>query len=253
MAISVTNVVKMVKQPRGGYINPKNFKVVQLDDGKILAEESLPASLIGTAVDYLTRYMLGSEEYKAFEISMLGAKKIDETVKAVCWLYELNRNLDDKCIIAALNLVGYDVCFRAGVEHYVPVEDYADFPDKDTIENVRIMVNRSLEFFKKYGPVVKDGFTLEGGYTEKITNGDGDFLTSDTVWDFKVSTKDPTSAHTFQLLLYYLMGKHSVHKEFQSVNKIGFFNPRLNKVYTYDMNDFSEDVRREIEKDIIGY
>lgn len=251
MAISVTDVVKTVKQPRGGFINPKNLKVVQFDDGKVLAEENINAGLIGMAVDYLTRYMLGSDEYKAFEISMLGAEKIGEDVEAVCLLHELNRDLDDKCIRSALNLVGYDVCFRASIDYYMPVEDM--FPTKATVENIRIMVYRSLEFFKKYGPVIKDGITFKGGYTDKITNGDGDFITRDTIWDFKVSKKDPTNAHTFQLLLYYFLGKHSVHNEFKSIHNIGIFNPRLNKVYTYNINDLSEEVRQEIEKNIIGY
>lgn len=251
MDISVTDVVKTVKQPRGGYLNPKNLKVVQLDDGNILADEDFNAGLVGMAVDYLTRYMLGSKEYEAFEISMLGAEKINEVVKAECLLFELNRNLDDNCIRAALKLVGFDVCYRGNLEWYVPVEDLE--PDKATIQNVRIMVKRSLEFFKNYGPVVKDFVTFEGGYTDKITHGDGDFLTSDTIWDFKVLKKDPTNGHTFQLLLYYFMGKHSVHKEFKTVHNIGIFNPRLNKVYMYDMNDLSEEVCKEIEKNIIGY
>ena len=54
------------------------------------------------------------------------------------------------------------------------------------------MVNRALDFFNKYGPVIKDGFKFIGGYTETITTGDGDFLTEDTLWDFKVSKKTAT-------------------------------------------------------------
>ena len=58
---------------------------------------------------------------------------------------------------------------------------------------------------KMYGPVVKDGFTFDGGYTDIVTAGDGDFLTFDTLWDFKVSIKPPTNANTLQLLMYYIM------------------------------------------------
>lgn len=82
-------------------------------------------------------------------------------------------------------MVGYDVCFRAGIIGYKPVEEIN--PDKDTIENIVTMINRSLSFWKEYGPITKDGFTFEGGYTDTISTGDGDYLTKDTLWDFKVS------------------------------------------------------------------
>ena len=71
---------------------------------------------------------------------------------------------------------------------YRPVEDIE--PDGDTIENIRTMVERSLRFFNQYGPKVLDGLTFEGGYTGYVATGDGDFLTNDTLWDFKVSKKN---------------------------------------------------------------
>ena len=71
------------------------------------------------------------------------------------------------------------------------------------------MVERSLSFFKAFGPVTADGFTMEGAYTATITTGDGDFLTKDTLWDFKVTTSKPNKDHTLQLLIYYLMGRRS--------------------------------------------
>ena len=118
---------------------------------------------------------------------------------------------------------------RSGVMGYRPVEEIN--PDISTVSNIRTMVDRSTVFFKQYGPVIKDGFSFEGGYTKLVSTGDGDFLTKDTLWDFKVSNKAPTNVHTLQLLMYYIMGVHSVHKEFQTVNRLGIFNPRLNNVY----------------------
>ena len=108
-------------------------------------------------------------------------------------------------------------------------------------------------FFKKYGPITKDGFTFEGGYTKVIDSGDGDFLTSDTLWDFKVSKKNPTSIHTLQLLIYYIMGMHSIHNEFQSIKKLGIFNPRTNCAYLYSISDISQEIIDEVSARIIGY
>ena len=77
----------------------------------------------------------------------------------------------------------------------------------------------------KNGSIIKDGFTFEpakpddkayekmiktgkgsyGGYTYTVESGDGDFLTADTLWDFKVSKSKPTNKHTLQLLMYLLL------------------------------------------------
>ena len=50
------------------------------------------------------------------------------------------------------------------------------------------MVERSLKFVEEYGPIILEGFTFEGGYTDIVQAGDGDFITEDTLWDFKVTS-----------------------------------------------------------------
>ena len=90
-------------------------------------------------------------------------------------------------------------------------------PNQATIANIRIMVERSLSFFKAFDPVTADGFTMEGAYTATITTGDGDFLTKDTLWDFKVTTSKPNKDHTLQLLIYYLMGSVRFIQSFKSL------------------------------------
>lgn len=249
--VSVTQRIKQIKQPTGGYIRPKEFDVVNLNDiVELNPEENIHSSLVGLAVDYLTRYSMGTPLEDAFQISLWGATKIGEIDYAYQLLNQIT-GLDDKSITNACKLTGYDVCFRAGVMGYRPVQDIA--PDPATISNIRTMVNRSVTFMKKYGPIVKDGFTFQGGYTEIVTAGDGDFLTGDTLWDFKVSNKPPTNAHTLQLLMYYIMGQHSIHKEFRNVKKLGFFNPRLNEVYTLDVSSISPDIIRDVSSNVIGY
>lgn len=95
--------------------------------------------------------------------------------------------------------MGYDVCFRAGIIGYRPVKEI--MPDAPTIENIRTMVNRCLNFWEEYGPVIVDGFTFEGGYTDIVSSGDGDYLTRDTLWDLKVSKEAPKNKYTLQLLM----------------------------------------------------
>ena len=260
---SVTKRISMVKQPYGGYLNKKQFDITTIDDEKILNEtENIHASLIGLAVDYLTRFMMGTTVEKAFKISLQGAMCLDLflnsatdkkglALKNAKKLLKGIKGLDDESVSNACKLVGYDVCFRAGIIGYKPVEEIN--PDSDTTENIVIMVNRSLTFWKEYGPIIKDGFTFEGGYTDIVSYGDGDYLTKDTLWDFKVSKDEPKSKYTLQLLMYYIMGCHSIHPEFEKIEKLGIFNPRKNKVYLANTSSISPEIIEKVSQEVIGY
>ena len=92
-----------------------------------------------------------------------------------------------------------------------------------------------------------------GGYTVTVETGDGDFLTDDTLWDFKVSKSKPTNKHTLQLLMYWIMGKHSGKSIFNNITKLGIFNPRLNIVYLLDIKNISEDIIKAVEDNVICY
>lgn len=248
---SVTQRIGVVKQPRGGYINPKEFTKIVLNDGvELNPDENIQPGLIGMAVDYLTRFMMGTPVDEAFRISLLGSGIVNERKNAERLISKI-KGLDDKSIINACKVVGYDVCFRAGIYGYRPVEKIK--PDDGTIENIRIMVNRCVSFWEEYGPVLVDGFTFEGGYTDLVSSGDGDYLTRDTLWDLKVSKDPPKSKYTLQLLMYYIMGCHSIHREFDNIKNIGIFNPRLNMVYLLEVSKINDGIIREVSTDVIGY
>lgn len=247
---SVTQRIKEIKQPYGGYLKPSTFQTIKNNDNEELQEENIHSILVGLVVDYLTRFMLGTPIKEAFKISLLGAKIINEEKKAMTLLKNIV-GMDSASIYNACKLVGYDVCFRAGPRGYKSVDGIN--ADEKTISNIKIMVKRSIAFFDEYGPITMDGFTFEGGYTDLIHSGDGDFLTNDTLWDFKVSTRKPTSAHTLQLLIYYIMGLHSVYTEFQNIRKLGIFNPRMNTIYLKNVDEISDEIIDEISTEVIGY
>lgn len=252
---SVTQRISTIKQPRGGYINPKAFEQITLDGGGIEdlhPEENASPILVGSAVDYLTRFMTGTPLEEAFKISKKGANIVrqDELFEQ---LLSNVQGLDDISIYAAVKLTGFDTAYRAGELTFRPTQEID--PDSYTIENIREMVKRSLRFFEQYGPKVLDDLTFEGGYTVYIANGDGDgdFLTSDTLWDFKVSKLKPQSKYTLQLLTCWRMGLHSIHPEYKNVKYLGVYNPRMNVVYRLDVNKIPADVISEVETKVIGY
>ena len=248
---TVTERIARIKQPYGGYIRVRDFQKIQLNDKAVLSETmNINAGLIGLSVEYLTRFMMGSPVEQAFDISIRGAKIAKEDENAKELLVGIT-GLNQESVSAACKLVGYDVCYRVGLQRFKPVSEIN--PDGGTIDSIIVMVNRGLALWNTYGPIIQDGFSFDGGYTPLISDGDGDFLTKDTLWDFKVIKREPTSKHTLQLLIYYIMGKHSKNESFSSGEYLGLFNPRKNKVYRYPVKSIPDQTIKTVSYDVIGY
>ena len=122
--LSVTQRIKYVKQPKGGYLPLKLFtKSFINNDNEFINNdgENIHSSLIGLSVDYLTRYLI-SEHLKMtgikkvgcpFFISFTGASNLDtirgidtssedsEFLHALYLLSGINTTLDDTSIINA--------------------------------------------------------------------------------------------------------------------------------------------------------
>lgn len=250
---SVTQRIKQVKQPRGGYINPRKMLTHrELDILKPPYDatlENVSPSLVGIAVDYLMRFMSGAPVEEVFQVSFYGARRVH--VDATQYADQV-MGLDDASIVATLRLSGFDTIRRAGLNTYRSVENIK--PNAETIENVRAMVEAGLEFFREYGPIVHTHMTFQGGYTDVVGEGDGDFMTADAIWDFKCSRRPPTSAHTLQIVMYWVMGLHSwFAADYQKVTRLGLFNPRLTSAYTVNVVDIPIDTLRTIETQVICY
>ena len=257
---SVTGVIKTTKQPYGGYLRIKDFKVINMSDGIELydiQQEDIHASLVGLAVDYLFRYCIGTDKADAFAISLIGAgllgnKHLKQAIKLLKEIELDNGYLTDKSIFNACKLVGYDVVYRVGALFFVETKYIS--PNNETISNIRTMVNRCITFNKEYGEIIEQGMTFDGAYTNKIHIGDADFMTKDCLWDLKVSNQKPNKNHSLQLLIYYLLGINSVNSiKYKDINKIGIFNPRLNTLYTYNISDISDEILIEVGKNVIGF
>lgn len=304
--VSVTQRIKEIRQPRGGYIKRTDMTDTSLGEGEnSLNPENIHSSLVGLAVDYLTRIATGTCPEEVFTVAQGGAALLIEErygsdgefifgclKQAYLRSYEKNdsmdldafkvqfhkfikpisdetfqklarmaenfakmlvsvKGLDDTSIVLAVKISSLDVCFRAGVERYKPMEEIN--PDKATIENIRVMVERSMRFLDLYGPKTLDGFTFIGGYTGTVSYGDGDFLTGDTLWDFKVSRKPVNKDWTMQIMMYWRMGLRTTQPEFKTIKYLGIFNPRKNEVSRIAVDDIPSDVIDIVDYDVIGY
>lgn len=260
---SVTERIKHVKHP-GRFIKMSDFTKIQFEDGKTLAPyENIDGSLMGRVVDYLTRAAVSGDLRGAFHYSIEGAKyadviesryggKADNLKEAERLLSEI-RGADDTSIRIASRLTAYDLWYRKP-EVAMRYGRQDIFPDTPTVWNIRRMVRRSMKFLKSCGGAVKFDFTFEpDGYTQTVSSGDGDFLTADTLWDMKVLRSRPTTANVLQVLVYWVMGKHSGQKIFKPITKIGLFNPRLNEEYVLEVSKIPPEVIREVEDKVICY
>lgn len=286
--LTVTQRARSVKQPYGGYVSIKEFELIKYEDNKKLydlSEENLSPTMVGTVVEYFSRILSGATVERAFQKALLGARFAEEEYgkkgycsDAIQCCENINRRLDNKSIINACKLYTFEtwVLFPDIAQNYKSHKDIN--PNKETLYNIRVMLNRSKTFLKEYGPIVDFEFSftpehlyntvmkpirdvsynssinlMHGGYTETVKNGVGDFLTKDTIWDYKVSVKRPQKLQTLQLLMYWIMGHHSGKQKFENIDKVGMFNPRLNEVYLLDMNKVSKEIIKEIEDNVICY
>lgn len=115
---SVTQRIKEVKQPRGGYLKPSALCVRQMDDGKELFEdESIHLALMGIVVVYLTRFMIDHDIGNAFDTAFMGAVNASmmEMENADIVANQLASEiigLDDISIVKACMLCQFDVWYR---------------------------------------------------------------------------------------------------------------------------------------------
>ncbi|MDI2112623.1 hypothetical protein [Commensalibacter nepenthis] len=252
---SVTSIANKAKQPQGGYLPLKTFQKISIPAHNCLQpDENIHASLIGMTVHNLTHFILSSCLDSAFYTAEEGSyllslysknNKLDEAYK----LKNKIRGLDDKSIINACKLAGYECIYRAGIHTYKPINEIN--PNKTTIHNIRTMVENNLRFFTIYGPLIGCEYDFQGGYTQTITKGNCDFVTDDGIWDIKTNKTPPTNKHSLQILIYYLLGIHSDNTALHQISKIGIYNPRLNNAYIIAIKDIPKNIITSVEQDII--
>lgn len=256
--VSVTQRVAQVKQPRGGYVHPSLLRTQYVrGDRPMLIDhqgENVHSSLVGMAVDYLTRLAIGADPREAFRVSLRGARWIsaEAVAQADMDVDSLTPGrVDAAAIAAACRLSSFDVAARNNPVLYRP--DAQTTPDETTTAHIGAMVGRTVSFFESQGGVLLAGFTFLGGYTELIDSGDGDYLTPGVLWDLKVSVAPPKNAQTLQLLVYYLLGQHAFHDDLAVAREMGFFNPRLNAAFRLRADAIPLETIAAVSRDVIGY
>ena len=255
---TVTSRAKSVIQPGEGYIGPSLFIETVCGDSNIKSGGVAPPFIVGMAVDYLSRFMLTGNLEDAFKITRMGIFKCmlegnEKMADDGNRLIDNIKGLDEVSVSFAIKAVTFDAYYRGGGPDQKAVNCYTVPFSKGDIANIITMVNRTVTFFTE-NKITSYGFNFRpDGYSEIVNDGDGDYLTEDTLWDLKVSKYPPTSVISLQLAMYYIMGQHSGNPIFDKIDKVGVYNPLLNKSFIIDMKTISKDTVKAIECDVIGY
>lgn len=264
--VNVTERIRQVQQPRGGFLNPRTMEIRELGGAALdHTVESVHTSVVGSAVELLTRIATGTPVKEALSWEGIVATRagtqaysearqlIDEMDYTVALYAEEDGDelLSDDLLVAACRLVSL-LSAAHGHWQYDPRTPTADV-DELTIEHIRTMVTRSVAFFRHYGPVLAHGLVVTGAAEGTVDWGEVDFLTADTLWDFKVIVKPPSSVHTLQLLMLWIMGTRQPRPEFKAVVHVGLFNPRQNVVYRISVDAIAPDTIAAIASEVLGY
>lgn len=252
---TVTQRIRQFNQKKP-LLDPRRFDLIDLSDQEDLDEkENIEPYLMGRVVDYLSRFACGVPVEEVFEAARYGSMILSREDPCALDMYfdllDQVKCFDNPSIAAACKLAELDTVYRAGAESMHPLDGIE--PDEVTAMHIRRLVARAEEFFYRFGPVTKAGFDLYGGYTDTIVNGDGDYLTQDALWDFKVSNYWPTGYDTLQIMVYWRMGLRSVYEEFQDIRHIGIYNPRFNRVWRIATADIESEIVEFVDKKVIGY
>ena len=259
---SSSKMLAGVWQPKGGYLKLGSFKLEAIDGkGIVDSEENVSPGIVGLAVDYLSRVAQGATPREAFIVAYRGARLLDTMnrnnhhEKVALDLIDAVTGLDDASISAACKLSNYDSVMRAAAGIEFPLRDIGEIePDAHTADNIRRMVGRCAAFDESFGSPTKQCLTFHGGFTDMMTNGDGDFMTADTLWDMKTNKTKPTPRHTLQIACYLILGLHSDDKnDYEGVAHVGIFNPRRDEVYTLPLRSIGDEALHQIERNVIGY
>lgn len=237
---SASEHIEQIDQPEGGYIPPETLEPVPVDDDDdgyaavLNPEENVSPDLINTAVDHMIRFGFGLRAEYAFAKSLSGSPSIPLINAAWRLIPDIKYRNDDNSIINALKLSAFDDP-HVDEDNQLVVEEIN--PDKATIENVEIMVDRSVRFFDVCVPNLSDT----------------GFVTFDTLWDLSTSEVQPTKEDTLQLLIDWREGLCGTHAGwFRNIRYLGIYNPRLNEAYRIKVDDISQDAIDAVDRYTLG-
>lgn len=173
---------------------------------------------------------------------------------------KLKRGLSDETIISACQLVGYKIWYDdtdKAKKMEISNSRTEHVPDNKTIKNIRIMVNRLIQFLDREGDMIASNFPFadeeHNGYSEVISEGEGEYLTEYGIFVVDTSKNIPDDKMILKSFVHYIMAITSQIPIFDDIVKIGILNPRCNICYYIYTENIPVSIIREVKQDLICY
>lgn len=233
-----------------------NYKLLTDSEGILLEkEESIRPTVMGTLIDYLTRLVI-CKDLKAFDLIKSSQKELVQQAKREFRDSTIEK-LTKEQVELATRLCLFEHEFR-GNKYINPQKENIEIDNK-TLVHIKTMLYRSKNFFDRVGYpkllAYKCSITTplnEKPYVEVY--GDGDYLLSNALVDFKVSKRNPNRDYIRQLLVYYNgliereLKKKKVKKD--NITTLMIFNPRLDMFYKIDLENINKSDLLEVYQNL---
>lgn len=215
-------------QPPGGLLPLGSFESYEFG-GSLLARstESGPAGTIASAVELFARWDLADDKRTHAEPTAAAL----EAIRAV---RRGEHTETGPAIIASI--------FRSDDNDLL---DELGWEDDETLSHIGEMRARVSRCFERFGEPVSP--TMWQVHSEKFQlRGHIDFVSSNTIWDLKVSSTKPSNVDLLQLLLYWTVAKDNPDTGLE-VTHLGICNPRRDAAWRIAVRDVPEDVIRALD------
>ena len=227
-------------------------------------DENTSSTMISITTNYLTRYLLLKEmnnsklseiecKEKAFLIPKKGSQisnKEEEFNDLLKKINAKNYEIDNETVINAMQISNFTFFYWIDDFKYEKIKEAN--PDKETINNIKIMIQRSVSFFKNHdfyecSLLFDDAFQ----YTKCITKADANFMSKKTLWNFTIEKEmKKEKNHLIKLLTYYSLSKkirNSENSIYKDLDSVGVFNPWLNVCFFWKIKDIDKNLICEID------
>ena len=247
---TISSIIPEIHQPKNGLLPINIFDRNKLNDPNTLNKvPQKMEKIIYNTVNCLVRYFLKRDAVSAFEPCYLGASFIREEHKAQMIAKKVT-GLDDTSIIACVHLASYEECLRS-VSEYRYIDDREI--SAEIIKNIKVLFNRIMSFMSRYGSKIIYNHSLEGGYSDVIDTGVVPFVTSESLLMLSFNEVEPTPEETLEMLIYFVMGRHSIYPTLKEIKYVSFFNPITNTFYRCSAALISGTAMTLVEEKVLKY
>lgn len=286
---SVTDTIKKINQPDGGYLPLSLFEeTTYKDNEKIIC--SIKPLYVGKVIDDIIHEIIRSDYRNIFRSEIIGyesrvdwftnafatsTKKAKTKMRHQIIEEDLEKHVEIEYMLSKLKLYAYDNDIKNMLNYTYGIVQYSIWHDnfeyvskKATVESSRPkglskadlarlqrLVSRTLLWLQSSykDRIIPDYKFYPNGYSDLIKYGVGDFVCDKTLYDIKCIKDDPTIENTLQLLMYYCMGIHSNNKLYSGIEHLGIYSPVLNKKWVASVDNISKELVDFVNTNIISY